>query len=100
MGAIAENFHTPERAATVVDLLRLAVMIICAKFFNGSPGAILVCFGATAAVAIFASAHRNNRTRFGGIPSGLPHFAVPRLQPQLLLHLLSPAITVRDAGSD
>src|SRR6267378_3220574 len=99
MGAIAENFHTLNWTATVVGFASLAVMIICARFFKRIPGAILVCFGATAAVAIFHLPIETIGTRFGGIPSGLPHLAVPRLQPQLLLHLLSPAITVAMLGA-
>jgi sulfate permease, SulP family len=99
MGAIAENFHTLNWVATIVGFASLAVMIICVKFFKQIPGAILVCFGATAAVAIFHLPVETIGTRFGGIPSGLPHLAVPRLQPQLLLHLLSPAITVAMLGA-
>src|ERR1700757_479896 len=99
MGAIAENFHSLNWTATAVGFVSLAVMIICAKFFKRIPGAILVCFGATAAVAIFHLPIETIGTRFGGIPSGLPHLAVPRLQPQLLLHLLSPAITVAMLGA-
>jgi SulP family sulfate permease len=99
MGAIAENFHSLNWIATVVGFASLAVMIICAKFFKRIPGAILVCFGATAAVALFHLPIETIGTRFGGIPSGLPHLAVPRLQPQLLLHLLSPAITVAMLGA-
>jgi sulfate permease, SulP family len=99
MGAIAENFHTLNWVATIVGFASLAVMIICVKFFKRIPGAILVCFGATAAVAIFHLPIETIGTRFGGIPSGLPHLAVPRLQPQLLLHLLSPAITVAMLGA-
>src|SRR6267378_3237096 len=99
MGAIAGNFHTLNWTATVVGFTSLAVMIICARFFKRIPGAILVCFGATAAVAIFHLPIETIGTRFGGIPSGLPHLAMPRLQPQLLLHLLSPAITVAMLGA-
>jgi sulfate permease, SulP family len=99
MGAIAENFHTLNWIATVVGFASLAVMIVCAKFFKRIPGAILVCFGATAAVAIFHLPIETIGTRFGGIPSGLPHLAMPKLQPQLLLHLLSPAITVAMLGA-
>jgi SulP family sulfate permease len=99
MGAIGENFHTLNWIATVVGFASLAVMIICATFFKRIPGAILVCFGATAAVAIFHLPVETIGTRFGGIPGGLPHLAVPRLQPQLLLHLLSPAITVAMLGA-
>jgi SulP family sulfate permease len=99
MGAIAENFHTLNWTATMVGFASLAVMIICVKFFKRIPGAILVCFGATAAVAIFHLPIETIGTRFGGIPSGLPHLAMPKLQPQLLLHLLSPAITVAMLGA-
>lgn len=99
MAAIAENFHTLNPAATLVGFTSLAVMIFCAKFLKKVPGAILVCFGATAAVAIFRLPVETIGTRFGGIPSGLPHIAVPHLQPQLLLHLLSPAITVAMLGA-
>jgi SulP family sulfate permease len=99
MGAIAENLHTLNGVATAVGFISLSVMILCAKFLKRVPGAILVCFGATAAVAIFHLPVETIGTRFGGIPSGLPHVAVPRLQPQLLLHLLSPAVTVAMLGA-
>jgi len=99
MGAIAENLHTLNGVAMVVGFISLSVMILCAKFLKRVPGAILVCFGATAAVAIFHLPIETIGTRFGGIPSGLPHIAVPRLQPQLLLHLLSPAVTVAMLGA-
>ncbi len=99
MGAIAANFHTLNGEATTVGFISLAVMIVCAKYLKKVPGAILVCFGATAAVAIFHLPIETIGTRFGGIPSGLPHLAIPHLQPQLLLHLLSPAVTVAMLGA-
>jgi sulfate permease, SulP family len=99
MGAIAQNFHTLNPAATIVGVGSLAVMIICVKFFKKVPGAILVCIGATGAVALFHLPVETIGTRFGGIPSGLPHIAVPQLQPSLLLHLLSPAITIAMLGA-
>ena len=99
MGAIAENFHTLNWVATVLGFGSLAVMIFCAKLLKRVPGAIVVCFGATAAVALFHLPVETIGTRFGGIPSGLPHISVPHLQPQLLLHLLSPAVTVAMLGA-
>jgi SulP family sulfate permease len=99
MGAIAENFYTLNWTATAVGFLSLAVMISCARFLKRVPGAILVCFGATAAVPVFHLPVETIGTRFGGIPSGLPHIVVPHLQPQLLLHLLSPAVTVAMLGA-
>jgi SulP family sulfate permease len=99
MGALTENFYTLNWAASVVGIASLAVMIICVKFFKRIPGAILVCFGATAAVALLHIPVETIGTRFGGIPSGLPHLAVPALKPSLLLHLLSPAVTVAMLGA-
>ena len=99
MGALAENFYTLNRAASIVGIASLAVMIICARFFKRIPGAILVCFGATAAVALFHIPVETIGTRFGGIPGGLPRMAVPGLKPLLLLHLLAPAVTIAMLGA-
>jgi sulfate permease, SulP family len=99
MGAIAENFNTLNWAASAMGVASLLVMIVCLRFFKRIPGAILVCFGATAAVTLFHIPVQTIGTRFGGIPSGLPHIAIPQLKPSLLLHLLSPAITVAMLGA-
>lgn len=99
MGAIAGNFNTLNWAATMVGAASLLVMIACLRFFKRIPGAIVVCFGAIVAVSLFHIPVETIGTRFGGIPSGLPHVAVPKLQPSLLLHLLSPAITVAMLGA-
>src|SRR5271166_7054101 len=81
MGAIAENFYTLNWAATIVGITCLAIMIICVRYFKRVPGAIVVCFGATAAVSLLHLPVETIGTRFGGIPSGLPHVAIPQLQP-------------------
>ena len=99
MGAIAENFKSLNPVATAVGIASVTVMIVCLRLFKRVPGAILVCFGATAAVAIWHLPVETIGSRFGGIPSGLPHIAVPKLQPALLLHLLSPAVTVAMLGA-
>jgi sulfate permease, SulP family len=99
MGAVAAQFHTWNGAATAIGVGSLLVMIVCARYFKPIPGAILVCFGATAAVSFLHLPAETIGTRFGGIPGGLPHVSVPHLQPILLLHLLSPAITVAMLGA-
>ena len=99
MGAIAGNFKTLNWAATVVGAASLLVMIASLRFFKRIPGAIVVCFGSIVAVSLFHIPVETIGTRFGGIPSGLPHVALPKLQPSLLLHLLSPAITVALLGA-
>lgn len=99
MGAIAQNFYTLNWAATAIGMGSLVIMIICLRFFKRIPGAIVVCVGAIAAVSFFHVPAETIGTTFGGIPSGLPHIAVPKLQPSLLLHLLSPAVTVAMLGA-
>jgi len=99
MGAIAENFYTLNWAASAVGVASLLVMILCLRFFKKIPGAIVVCFGSIAAVSFLHIPVETIGTRFGGIPSGLPHIAIPRFQPSLLLHLLSPAVTVAMLGA-
>src|SRR6516164_5026280 len=52
MAAIAENFHTLNWAATSLGIVSLLVMILCVGFLKRVPGAIVVCFAATAAVSL------------------------------------------------
>jgi SulP family sulfate permease len=99
MGAMAENFYTLNWVATALGFSCLVVMMLCLEFFKKVPGAIVVCFGATAVVSLFHLPVETIGTRFGGIPSGLPHIVVPQLQPSLLLHLLSPAVTIAMLGA-
>ena len=99
MGAMAENFYTLNWVATTLGFSCLVVMMLCLRFFKKVPGAIVVCFGATAVVSLFRLPVETIGTRFGGIPSGLPHIVVPQLQPSLLLHLLSPAVTIAMLGA-
>ena len=99
MATIAANFYTLSPAATTIGFVSLLVMTACLRFFERIPGAIVVCVGAIAAVSFFHLPAETIGTRFGGIPSGLPRVAIPRLEPSLLLHLLSPAVTVAMLGA-
>ena len=99
MAAIGKAFSTISWPATILSLLSLAVMILCVKYAKRVPGAILVCFGATAAVMIFHLPVETIGTRFGGIPSGLPHIVIPRLHYDTMRQLFSPALTVAMLGA-
>jgi len=99
MGAVAQNFGTLNPVATALGMASLLIMILAARFLKRVPGAILVCFGATAVVALWHLPVETIGSRFGGIPGGLPHVVVPTLKPVLLLHLLSPAITIAMLGA-
>jgi SulP family sulfate permease len=91
--------HTISPSATFLSLSSLAIMIVCLKYAKRIPGAIVVTFGATIAVTLLHLPVETIGTRFGGIPSGLPTFAIPRLHYDILRQLLSPAFTVAMLGA-
>jgi SulP family sulfate permease len=99
MAALARAFPALNWQATLISLTSLAVMILCTKFAKRVPGAILVCFGATAAVSIFHPAVATIGTRFGGIPQGLPHIVVPAFHYDTARQLFSAALTVAMLGA-
>jgi SulP family sulfate permease len=99
MKAFAQAWDTISITATVLSLLSITVMILGLKYARRIPGAILVTFGATAAVALLHLSVETIGTRFGGIPSGLPSIAMPKLHYDIIRQLLSPAFTVAMLGA-
>ena len=63
------------------------------------PGYIVVLFVGTALVALLKLPVETLGTRFGGIPAGLPHMTIPRFHAELMLPLISPAITIAMLGA-
>ncbi len=99
MRAYGQSWHTISLPATALAVTSLVVMILCLKYAKRVPGAIIVTFGATIAVTLLHLPVETIGTRFGGIPSGLPAFAIPRLHYNILSQLLSPAFTVAMLGA-
>ncbi|HWZ96436.1 MAG TPA: SulP family inorganic anion transporter [Candidatus Dormibacteraeota bacterium] len=99
MTALGRAFPTLNWRATLLAALSLAIMIFCLKFARKIPGAIVVCFGATAAVAVLHLPVETIGSRFGGIPSGLPHIAIPALHYDTMRQLFSAAFTVAMLGA-
>jgi SulP family sulfate permease len=99
MRAYGQSLHTISPSATLLALTSLAIMIVCLKYAKRVPGAIVVTVGATIAVTLLHLPVETIGTRFGGIPSGLPTFAIPRLHYDVFRQLLSPAFTVAMLGA-
>jgi len=99
MTTLVRAFPTLHWQATTVAFTSLAVMILCLKYARRVPGAILVCFGATAVVAIFHLGVETIGSRFGGIPKGLPHIVVPEFHYDTARQLFSAALTVAMLGA-
>jgi sulfate permease, SulP family len=66
---------------------------------NRIPGAIVALLVGTAAVVVFKLPVETIGSRFGGIPSGLSHFAMPRFRVELIHGLLGPAVTIAMLGA-
>ena len=99
MKAFALAWNTFSVPATAVSILSIAIMVFCLKYAKRLPGAIVVTFGATAAVTLLHLPIETIGTRFGGIPSGLPTLAIPQLHYETVRQLLSPAFTVAILGA-
>jgi SulP family sulfate permease len=99
MQAFGEAWNTISMPATALAIFSVAIMIFCLKFAKKIPGAIVVTFGATIAVTFLRMPVETIGTRFHGIPSGLPTFAIPHFSYDTARQLLSPAFTVAMLGA-
>jgi SulP family sulfate permease len=99
MEAIFEHWRTLSPAATAVSCLSLGVLIVFMKWIKRVPGSIVVLLLGTAIAWGFHLPLETIETRFGGIPAGLPQFAIPTFRFDLILPLLSPALTVAMLGA-
>src|SRR6266480_4508586 len=99
MKALAASAPTWSARATLLAACTVAVMIACRALSSRIPGPIVAMFGATVAAFLLKLPVETIGTRFGGIPSGLPHFAVPQWHARLVHGLLGPAFTVAMLGA-
>jgi SulP family sulfate permease len=97
--ALAANFHTLSYTATALAVGTVAIMLLCRSISARIPGAIVALLLGTAAVVLFKLPVETIGTRFGGIPSGLPHLEIPKFRVDLIHGLLGPAFTVAMLGA-
>jgi SulP family sulfate permease len=95
--AAAAPTWTP-RAALVAGCT-VGVLLLCRVVSSRIPGPIVVMLGATVAVYLLKLPVETIGSRFGGIPSGLPHFVIPSWHASLVHGLLGPAFTVAMLGA-
>ncbi len=99
MEALARNFHTLSYEATALAVFTVLVLIICRSLSARIPGPIVALLLGTSAVYFFRLPVETIGTRFGGIPSGLPHLQIPHFRTDLIHGLLGPAFTVAMLGA-
>ncbi len=99
MEALAKDFGTLNYTTTALALATVAILVACRLASDRIPGPILVLLLGTAAVFIFKLPVETIGSRFGGIPSGLPHLVIPKFRSDLIHGLLGPAVTVAMLGA-
>jgi SulP family sulfate permease len=96
---LAVHFNTISGPATALGVATLAIVLITPRLFKRVPGTILAMFGLTIVAVAMRLPVETIGTRFGGVPSGLPHLILPVFHVSLVLKLLSPALTVALLGA-
>jgi len=96
---LAAYASTVSWTATAVAATSLALILIANRWLPRVPGSILALTVMTIVVRAFRLPIDTIGTRFGGIPSGLPHVALPVFRPALIPGLIVPAVTVALLGA-
>ncbi len=99
MKALAFAAPTWSWQATLLAVCTVAVMLVCRAISRRIPGPIIAMLAATVAAYIFKLPVETVGSRFGGIPSGLPHMVIPRWHASMVQGLLGPAFTVAMLGA-
>jgi SulP family sulfate permease len=99
MKELAEHAGTVSVAATALAVASLAIILLTPKLSKRIPGYIVALVAGTAAAALLHLPVETIGSRFGGIPSGLPHLQLPEFHTNLVLPLFSSAVTIAMLGA-
>ncbi len=94
MRLLAAHFESVNGAALGLGLLSLAILLFLPRFTKRVPGSIVAVIVCTVAVEVFHLPVETIGSKFGGIPSGLPPFAIPDFHSEHILPLIPSAFTV------
>lgn len=90
---------TASGAATLLGAATVATILILRGLSRRIPGSILALLAGSLAVFLGHLHVETIGSRFGGVPSGVPVPHLPSFRPDLVLTLLSPALTVAMLGA-
>lgn len=97
--ALAASAPTWSWRGTLVAACTVAIMLVCRAVSSRIPGPIVALLGVTVASWMLKLPVETIGSRFGGIPSGLPHMVIPHWHASLVHGLLGPAFTVAMLGA-
>jgi SulP family sulfate permease len=99
MKILAVSLGTLSISATLLGVFGIVLILLCTRYVKRIPGYVVALFAGTILVWLFQLPVETIGTRFGGIPSGLPSFKLPTFRLDLILPLISPAMTVAMLGA-
>jgi sulfate permease, SulP family len=98
MVEIGRALPTTDAMTAGLSVCTLLALILCATLKTRIPGTIVALVAGTAAAHVLGLTVATIDTRFHGIPSGWPSFAIPAFRADLILGLLPPAFTIAMLG--
>ncbi len=94
MRVLVENAGSVNVAAVTVAIFSLAVVVFLPRVTRRIPGSIVALVICTGAGVLLHLPLETIGTKFGGIPRGFPHFAIPDLSHVKITPLIPAAFTV------
>jgi len=94
MRVLVNSLNSVHWPALLIAISSLLIILILPRFTKRLPGTIVALVLATLAVAVFGLPVETIGSKFGGIPTGLPHISLPQFRPDLIVPLLPAAVTV------
>jgi len=94
MRVLAHAAATVQPETLAIGASSLAVILLWPRITRRVPGSIVALLLATGVSAALHLHVETIGTRFGGIPQGFPHFAIPNFHAEHIIPLLPSALTV------
>lgn len=99
MQAVIANFDSLSPLATKLSLGSLFLIVFTVKFAPKIPGSVVALLVGTTAAWSLGLDVETIHSRYESIPRALPQLHIPNFRPDLILTLLSPALTVAMLGA-
>ena len=94
MRVLANSVGSVHWPAVLIAVGSLLIILVLPRLTKRVPGSIIALVLATLAVVAFGLPVETIGSKFGGIPTGLPHFSLPEVRPELIVPLLPAAVSV------
>jgi SulP family sulfate permease len=94
MRLLASSLGSVQWPALLIAISSLLLILLLPRLTKRVPGSIVALVLATLAVATFDLPVETIGSKFGGIPTGLPHISLPEFRAELIVPLLPAAVTV------